>query len=306
MLALSGCSLALTGQRMLGRQVQRADFVETTLPLPGGAYHYWDNGVPGDTRPVVLLLHGFGGDGLGTWSPVMRALSKDYRVLVPDLLWFGASAQTGSPQLEAQVLAVEGLLDHTGVAQATVVGLSYGGFVALGLKLQAPQRLERLVIVDSPGPFFGEEEEATMLQHFGATAVEEIFLPQGPEDVQRLLNLAWYHPPQLPRFLLKDLYIHSFSQQLEEQGALLNDLRSRRGSMTLEPAPLPVLVIWGEHDAVFPMALGQQLATSLGGELRVIPDTAHGPNIERPKEFVAVLRAWMEAPATGSPTSGRP
>ena len=293
LLGLSGCSLALTGQRMLSGQVRRADFGEATLPRPGGGYHYWDNGGPGDSRPVILLLHGFGGDGLGTWSPVMRALSADYRVVVPDLLWFGASTQEGPPGLEAQVQAVQDLLDRLGVDKATVVGLSYGGFVALGLQAQAPQRLERLVIVDSPGPFFGEEEEAEMLRHFGATSVEEIFLPKGPADVQRLLNLAWYHPPRLPGFLLKDLYLHSFSQQLEEQGALLNDLRSRRGTLTLSPPPIPVLVIWGEHDAVFPVALGQQLATSLGGELRVIPNTAHGPNIERPSDFVAALQGWM-------------
>jgi pimeloyl-ACP methyl ester carboxylesterase len=88
-------------------------------------------------------------------------------------------------------------------------------------------------------------------------------------------------------------------QQLEEQGALLNDLRSRRGSMTLDQAPMPVLVLWGEHDRVFPVALGQELATALGGELRVIPETAHGPNIERPQDFVEALRSWMEADAAG-------
>lgn len=100
---LMGCSLAVTGQNMMIHQVEHADFSSKRMEIGDGQYHYWDNGSEGDSRSVVVFLHGFGGDGLNTWSPIMRDLGKDHRVLVPDLLWFGDSWGGGTPRLEAQV-----------------------------------------------------------------------------------------------------------------------------------------------------------------------------------------------------------
>ena len=47
----------------------------------------------------------------------------------------------------------------------------------------------------------------------------------------------------------------------------------------------PMLIIWGEHDEVFPIEFGQKLSTDFDAELFVIPNTRHAPNIERPKLF---------------------
>lgn len=248
----------------------------------------------GGEGPPLVLLHGFGGDGLGTWMAQLEALAPGRRLIVPDLLWFGGSSG-GTPGLLAQATMVEKLVEANGGGPADVVGISYGGFVTLAVATRTPELLDQIVIVDSPGPFFSEADEAAMLARLGATSAEEIFLPDSPEDVQRLFDLVYQDDRKLPRFVLQSLLVTTFSQHVEEHRALLQELHTRRSdSLALrfpdKPAPL---VVWGEHDEVFPVDAGRQLAEAMGAQLVVLPGTAHGPNIEAAAAFNAALKGYL-------------
>jgi pimeloyl-ACP methyl ester carboxylesterase len=155
--------------------------------------------------------------------------------------------------------------------------------------------VDQLVIVDSPGTTFGEQDEAAMARRLGAERVEEIFLPDSPEDVQRILDLTFFKDHKLPRGVLDTLLVSVFSANEAQHRELLADLRQRRQGTALPDFSRhpPPLVVWGEHDEVFPVAKGKELAAALGGTLVVIPKTAHGPNIEDPKRFNAAVLAYL-------------
>lgn len=289
LVATGGCSLSRVGLRAMERQVERRGFEEHTLVDGDYTVRYRVGG----SGPPLLLIHGFGGDGLGTWRPQLAAFAEHYTVIVPDLLWFGGS-HGGQPGLEAQGEAMIALLDHLAVPRADVVNVSYGGFVTLSMLHLAPERVGRVVFQDSPGPAFSEQDVADLLARFGASAPEDIFVPSGGEDVRVLLDLTFYDDLKIPGFLLEDMHRSIFSINQEQQRALLRDLVSNRAlGETLDLSGLAPLVVWGRYDEVFPLEDGRELAKLTGGTLYVIEEAAHGPSAEHPEEFNRVVLEFL-------------
>jgi pimeloyl-ACP methyl ester carboxylesterase len=97
--------------------------------------------------PPVVILHGLLGSGRN-WQGIATALGAKFDVILPDLRNHGGSPwspEAGYPALVADVLA---LMDRLGLARVRLVGHSMGGKVAMVLALTAPERVERLVVVD--------------------------------------------------------------------------------------------------------------------------------------------------------------
>jgi pimeloyl-ACP methyl ester carboxylesterase len=112
--------------------------------------HLYTAGEEGET---VVLLHGGGLDSAWlSWQPVILALSTRFRVIAPDLPGYGKS---DTPQidytLDYYIDFVRRLLDQLDVERPTLAGISMGGGIAIGFALAHPQRVNRLVPVDSYG-----------------------------------------------------------------------------------------------------------------------------------------------------------
>ena len=285
-------STARYAARQVAREASREGLEERTVPLGAGQVHYWAGG---EGAPV-MLIHGFGGDGPLTWRPQISSLSGSVRLIIPDLLSFGGSTAPEPPwTLDAQVDAMEAVLDAEGLDHAAVVGISYGGFVALQLAREAPERVDRLVLCDSPGPEFSEADEAALLERAGAASVQDIFIPDTPDEVERLIGLISVNPRELPKPILDDLLDEMFSGDRHAWASLLQDLRSRRDDPeTLEWRPsMPTMLIWGEGDRVFPVEIGERLFERLDVPLTVIPGAAHGPPTQAPRAFDAALMGFL-------------
>ena len=109
------------------------------------------NYLTGGEGPVLVLLHGIASTS-GVWREVLPGLSQRFAVLAPDLLGHGDSAKPrGDYSLGAYASAIRDLMIALGHEQATFVGHSLGGGVAMQLAYQFPERCERLVLVDSGG-----------------------------------------------------------------------------------------------------------------------------------------------------------
>jgi pimeloyl-ACP methyl ester carboxylesterase len=287
---LPACSLARVGNDLIAARAEHLGFTEHHLAKDGWYLRYWVGG----EGPPLLLLHGFGGDGLTTWRPQLDALARVRRVIVPDLLWFGESGGVDAqPGLDTEARAQLALLAAEGVARTDVMGVSYGGFVLLKMQALNPDVFDRRVIVDSPGPAFSEEEQAEMLARFGASSPADIFLADTPEQVQALIDLTRVHHRRLPRFLLRDLQRNVFAAHRAEQAALLTDLPTHRADGLTAVAGRPPLVVWGSDDPVFPVASGRRLADMLGADIVVIPETAHAPMTEKPAEFNQIVLDYL-------------
>ena len=272
--------------RSFRRRAIGAGLAPVEFDLPHGRMHAWVGG----EGPPLVLLHGFGSDGMWQFHAQVGPLAKKHRLIIPDLLHFGASVasrQEFSPEFQAE--AVLDLLDVLGVHRADALGVSYGGLVAWALAINAPQRVRRLVLVDSPGSVFSPSDLARLLVEHQVEHIADLLLPVGGAAVQRLLGLAWHRPPRLPSFVLDDIHRFVFSDRRAEKRGVLDALIARIDDPSIRER-LPhqsTLLIWGRHDRIFTVELGQRLQAVLRDRARlvVIEGAAHVPNTQRPRAF---------------------
>lgn len=295
LLVLMGCSVSRLYSRALESRAKQAGLEEHFLDLDHTRLHYWMGG----EGPPLLLLHGFGGDGLRTWARQIRHLAKSRTLIVPDLVFFGQSGSQDTPSLDLQVQSMLALLRHLGLSEVDTIGISYGGFVTLQMvRDREHNEIGRVVIVDSPGGHFSPEDEAAMLERFGAGAAEEIFIPKDWRAVRRLMGLVFYNHLMLPPWVYRDIKKQVFSANQESHLELLNELRGREEEFfDTDWSQTDALVVWGEEDEVFPKALGESLAATLDAEFVVFERAAHGPNIEYPGRFNRSVLRWLEQPS---------
>jgi 3-oxoadipate enol-lactonase len=149
------------------------------MPLhesPGLHLHYWLDG-PAD-RPCLVLSNSLGCT-LEMWEPQVAAFSREYRLLRYDTRGHGRSGVPERPYtLEQLGTDILGLLDALGIERAHYCGLSMGGATGMWLAINAPQRVERLVLCNTT-PWLGPPETmnariATLLRDGMPAMVEAI------------------------------------------------------------------------------------------------------------------------------------
>jgi 4,5:9,10-diseco-3-hydroxy-5,9,17-trioxoandrosta-1(10),2-diene-4-oate hydrolase len=105
----------------------------------------------GDKGTIAILIHGLGVSA-DIWMYNLEALAKQHRVYVPDLVGFGRSEKPG-PTFRPfdYTLFLDGFINLVNLDRVSLVGQSLGGGIALHYALQFPQKVDKLVLVDSAG-----------------------------------------------------------------------------------------------------------------------------------------------------------
>lgn len=279
-------------ERSLRAKADRAGLREEIVATAGDRIHVWHGG----DGPPLLLLHGFGARALWQWHDQLAAFAEHHTVVMPDLLGFGGSSSpAGDPSLEHQVAAMLGVLDHLGLEQVDLVGMSYGGLVAWSMAIAHPSRVGRLVLVDSPGHAWSADEERAMLDRFGVESAEALLVPQTPAGIRTLARLAWYRRTPIPDWAARQAIEALYDPHRDDQIALLRHLESdidAYAAAARRPTA-PTLLVWGAHDEVFPIAVAHRLARELPATLVTIDRARHMPNAEHPRRFNAAVLAFL-------------
>lgn len=258
--------------------------------------------------PVVLLLHGIPGSA-ASWRAVAEDLADDHRVLVPDLLGFGASSRpTDAGRLHAagQSAALGQALDHLGVDHAIVVGHDFGGPISLLLHKARPTRVSGLLLAstngftDTPIPFplvtvtwpIVGQLMARLL--FSRPALRQV-ARRAVGDKTTKLDLESSVGDRAQASAIRTIFSHS----LRRLGELYRPVEDELARVTA-----PTTVLWGEHDPFFPVAEGERLAARVrGAELRVLDGAGHFLPEERPIDVASAIRSLVHS--TEQPTTER-
>lgn len=287
-------------ERLLKRRFRRHGLQEHRTKTSHGEFAYW---LSDRDAPPLVLLHGFGASSLWQWYPQVSALAKRYRLIIPDLLFFGESTTTGPERsITHQAEAICALLDELEIPCADIMGISYGGFVTYTIATKFPERLRRMILVGCPADEITLSDHEASLKDLGVEHIADLLLPDDPKDVQRLLAIAWHKPPWLPLPLLREAHRVLMTNQVERKRELLADLleylEGHRSQTPRLPPRARTLLVWGEHDAVFPLPLAERLQRKLGDlcQLEVLKKAAHAPNIEKKRRFNRVVLKFLAAP----------
>ncbi|WP_427982568.1 alpha/beta fold hydrolase [Agarivorans sp.] len=292
LLSLSGCSALSVKERLDQRKLQQAHFTQTELKLSeGGQLRYW---VGGQGDPLVML-HGFGGTATTTWLAMMLELSQHYRVIAPDLAWFGDSYSDGPANITTQRLAVEQLLAQLRVKHYHLVGISYGGLVSYDMMLKS-SGVNKLVLLSSPGTFISDQQLQQLSQRFEREQPADIFVPEDRKQMRHLLSRVFSHFPPLPHAIDEQIYQRYFAPWQAQKRQLITSLPAYRDQLLAEPSSKalpPSLVIWGENDLVFTLEQGKQLARQLNAPLMVINDAPHNISNEYPHLISQAIQLFL-------------
>ncbi|KAJ4787679.1 alpha/beta-Hydrolases superfamily protein [Rhynchospora pubera] len=211
-----------------------------------------------DQRPAVVLVHGFAFDGLYTWQFQIGALAKSYDLYVPDLLFFGLS-QTSSTDRSVRFQAdcMIAALMWLGVEKCTVVGFSYGGFVAFKMAEIKPDMVHSLVISGSLVART-ESKSKPMLESLGRKSFAELLLPETVEGLKALLSSGSYRKFWLPNFIYKDFLEVMFSHR-KERAELLEAMIVNNNDVSLPNFSQKILLLWGDNDSFFRVQLAKDM-----------------------------------------------
>ncbi|WP_058867364.1 alpha/beta fold hydrolase [Chloracidobacterium thermophilum] len=252
--------------------------------IDGVRLHYKEGGAG---EPLVLI-HGLGGSSDADWGQVIVPLSRRFHVYAIDLPGFGRSDKpaNASYAIREQAATVVKFLDRVDVRQAHMCGLSMGGWIAAYTASENPERVARLILVDSAGIRFEPPPDRALLDP-GTT----------PEDFTNFLKVLFFQPPQLPAPVVRDFQAQARRQTWVIDRALAAMLT---GDDALEPRlnriTSPTLIIWGRQDALLPLHSGEKLKSGLPtANFVVIDRCGHMPPIERPEAFLREAERFLGA-----------
>jgi pimeloyl-ACP methyl ester carboxylesterase len=216
------------------------------VTVNGYKMHYL---VGGSGRPL-LLVHGLGSRGEDWANLIPQLINNGNRVYALDLLGYGDSEQPRDARysISQQAAMVEGFLDSQHLQQVDMAGWSMGGWIAMQVALQQPQRIRRLVLLDSAG------------LRFQLSFDPALFQPASPLDLVKLEEILIPHPRPLPGFLAMAMlrrgdhvgWVVRRSVQSMMTGEDLVD--GKLGALTM-----PVLIGWGDQDKLIPLSVGYRL-----------------------------------------------
>lgn len=246
----------------------------------------------------VLMLHGSGPGVSGTanWHRNIGPLSQRFHVLAPDIVGFGDTARPENVvySLRTWTDHVWAFLDAHGITTTSIVGNSLGGRIALQMATDQPERINKMVLMGSPGVGMTLTEGLAALRAY-----------EPSHDAMRSLlrNFFAVDPALITDELVEIRYQASIADgAFEAYQAMFFDPRHRGSELGITEDEVraittPSLLIHGREDKVVPLAVSIAMLGLLpNADLHVFSACGHWTQIERAAEFSALVADYLGRP----------
>ena len=239
---------------------------------------------------AVVLVHGYVGDGRSCWHRQIEELSDEFTVVAWDAP--GAGGSSDPPEhfgVHAYTDCLAELIQRLGLGRTHVVGLSFGGTLAIDLADRHPGTATSLVLASAYAGWAGS---------LPAEVAEE--------RLQQALRLSGLTTDQLVDTLLPTMFSETVPQEdVEAFGAAMRGFHprgframARAAAEDLRSAlphiDVPTLLVYGDRDERAPLSVAHDLHESIAGsELVVLPDAGHVCNIDAAHRFNDAVRGFL-------------
>jgi proline iminopeptidase len=254
-------------------------------------------------RPVAFLLHGGPGGDHSGFKPAFSPLADRMQVIYVDHRGQGRSARGPKETytLDNNVEDLEALRQHLGLEQVVVIGVSYGGMVALAYASRYPESVSHLVaIVTSPSYRFLERAQAILAERGTdeQRAMGDILWAGAFEDEEQLQQ---YYAVMGPLYSLK--FDPAKAAESRARGIRSIDainegfggfLRTYDVSRDLHKVTAPTLVIGGRHDWICPPEFSEEIARLIPhADLRMFENSSHSVAADEPDALMDLIKGFV-------------
>jgi haloalkane dehalogenase len=275
-------------------------FESRSTEFEGLRMAYLDEGEDG--APPVVFVH-----GEPTWSFLWRKVlvpvrDAGYRCVAPDLPGFGRSdkpTDVGWYTYDRHTAALTSLLEALDIRDATIVVHDWGGPIGLRVAVEAPERVGRIVILDT-GLFTGHQPMTDTWRAFRDFVERTEDLPVG-----FLVRGGCHHDPGEDVIAA---YERPFPDAAAKAGARAFPLLiptspemtgAQAGQRTLDALRTdsrPKLMLWADSDPILPLETGRRFAAAMGGELaHVIAGAGHFLQEDAGPQIGALIADWLRS-----------
>jgi pimeloyl-ACP methyl ester carboxylesterase len=264
------------------------------VELPGSEVSYVEIG---EGEPIVFV-HGISGCWQN-WLENLPHFGRGHRAIALDLPGFSASPMPSWPiDMPAYGRLLHDFCEKLGVENATLVGNSMGGFIAVEAVTTTPGRFDRLVLVSAAGIMntWNPEQRAVITafawKQLGGTIADfGHWLVAHPRSREAFWRTFVRYPNRLQADLLLEQmrggHCPGFGEALNS--AIHHDIRERLGEIAM-----PTMLVWGQSDRVIPMAAGLSYHRRIPhSRLEIFERTGHLPQLERPDRFNLLLDEFL-------------
>ena len=296
------------------RQRLRAGAQHFTIRVGGHRWSYLDAGrspaarhaarrgtaLPPPDRPVLVLVHGFTGSK-ENWLPLMQAMSREYRLIAPDLPGWGESErQEGADygadaQVEHLANFLRALPSITGAAgpPALLVGHSMGGQITGLLAARYPELVDRLVLMSASGVLFEENVFGR-----GVLDGDNPFGVASRKELQRYFDILFVKPPFVP-WPFSEALVQRRRHDAAFEQRVLDDIGRGPHAFDLQAEMrairAPVLLLWGKDDRVIdPSAIGIFQDGLAHSRTTLLNACGHMPMMERTSDTATALKDFLQ------------
>jgi pimeloyl-ACP methyl ester carboxylesterase len=269
-------------------QVSAADM----LSVANVRLHVRDSGP--QSASAVIMLHGFG-SSLHTWEPWAQGLQDQYRIIRIDLPGSGLSEPdpTGRYDDQRTIDIIVALMDRLDVAKAALIGNSIGGRIAWNFAASHPERVTKLVLIApdgfaSKGFAYDTQPKVPAMAH-----VMRYILPRSM--VRSSLARAYGDPSSL-----SEKTVDRYYDLMLAPGGRSALIARMEQTVLRDPIPLlrqirvPVLLVWGDRDAMIPVGNAADYIREMPqASVVTFPALGHVPHEEAPAQSLVPVRAFL-------------
>lgn len=276
------------------RQAMSAHVERHDVQVGDTRWAYYDGG----NGPAIVLLHGYGADK-SVWLPVAEQLTRNFRVIIPDLPGWGESTRLpdGDYGIDAQAARLDAFVRTLSLPRFMLIGHSMGGAIAGVYAADHADRVASLVLVDSFGLSFKDNALAG-----DARAGRNPFAFDDRAGYARMAATVFDKPPSLPgrfidvlaaRNVANRAFLDRVFERLRQPGQY--DILDTR----LQQLTMPVLGVWCHDDKVIDVSAldtlrnGLTHASSIGAS--IINGCGHVPELEKPEATAKIIEGFAIA-----------
>lgn len=274
----------------------------TYLRAHEGSFHCLDTGHfsihylhAGSGRPLILI-HG-GGMWLYSYRHTTKSLSENFSVHALDMPGYGRS-RLMDPALpmdsSTMALALKEFMDSLGLGRASLVGHSWGGGWALAYALDHPERVDRIVLINSSGLDVPDvfEWELLKIPVVGSMLLRFLTLSM----VRKRLELSFYRKGMVDDAMALEVLLPlKIPENRKAQASLARNLSWAGVERRLDELDHQVLLIWGEMDRYLDKALITRFRDRIRNlKAAIIPDCGHSAHEEAPEIVNGLITDFLK------------